>query len=1159
MTFLAPLLLACFAAPPAPEPPPLMVSTHIVAVPDATHIVVARGRRDRFPLDGRALPIAPRAEPSATTANPTVEFGVLIGLADTESVGETSAVLRVREMTQPPRPGDHVGWPLALRADETELMRDPLFWVAAFDVAAVPLGGDRTTPFFDLGTLLADRSASARAITAMVAELRACAPLAPQVRATPIDQGTYLGRTLQQVLAAATEADVRAFWDHVASEAQGFVTHRFKLVDIFATWVLRGAPPADRAPSRPGVPLLLRLAHAQRLARWAEAEDLLRQRMRDAPADLVRRAELDQVVALRRAEAALARDPADLDALGQRARAASELGLFGAAIRDLERLMTLSPKSQTKLLLGRALCGARRWEACERVFDELIAARGARDPDPELVRWRAFARTQGTNFATAGPGQDQRAGVAAPDETRIRAQIATARVLESEEAWSLAVLSWRNAVELAAASSAELARTASDGLARAVGMEGLAARRQEAERAIAEHRVADARRAVEQLLATARRIPSGSAAPAGAATETPNGEAVAAEALGGLSRIASNVAERELALDLAEQRVLIATRTLPGQASGASPLGRAAVGAALADLATLLAPRGAVRAETLMEEAIALAPNVTRVREARAALFAARGRWSDAFSAAFLITGQSRLASLAIIRANAARGQFGDALEDAARLAARSPGDGLLVTALGRLASARRADREAAGPGATSADAPASSTPEQATVGVARPSLTRIRALVELGLDGMALAELPALAAPDGTPSAAQVEAAWAIARPPREALDPREPVDLVPLGDRLAAARLAVTRIGNAPPAPGERLRRLSVLEARQILADAERADPGCATGCTAARQRLAAALVSDGTRAALHEAIATARLAPGSVAHQAIAALDRLAQARDAETRRDPTSQLRLANGARQALEALGLGHLAARAAVLQADAEAALDRTVDALATLRAALPRLRADGPGRGEADASPLGSASDTDASRGAFADLHAGERLLARLRAADGDRSELVRTEATLRDHLGQCLAEEDERCVARAQEALGLTALEAGRATPAGASLGFALDLYRALADRRGARRVTLALAELDRLKGAFDAAASTAGKVLDEALTDRDGDAERQSLILLGRLALSQGDLEAATKWLGAAQEAALRGQDRARGSLGRPLGARRPRRGAARRGPR
>src|SRR5688572_28144293 len=98
------------AAPPAGFP----ASTHVVAVPDAEHILVAHGRNDRFPAEAKGLLVSARPLPRPDRQNPPVEFGVVIALADVERLNDNTALLRLRDVKAAPKIGDHVGWTLVV-------------------------------------------------------------------------------------------------------------------------------------------------------------------------------------------------------------------------------------------------------------------------------------------------------------------------------------------------------------------------------------------------------------------------------------------------------------------------------------------------------------------------------------------------------------------------------------------------------------------------------------------------------------------------------------------------------------------------------------------------------------------------------------------------------------------------------------------------------------------------------------------------------------------------------------------------------------------------------------------------------------------------------------------------------------------------------------
>ena len=90
--------------------------------------------------------------------------------------------------------------------------------------------------------ILSDKEAPARVMRAMVDEVHRHADLARSVYPDALDRGTYQGKRLAEVFAATSERDLAAFWDYVVSDPWSYISYDFKLVDIYATWLVRGTP-----------------------------------------------------------------------------------------------------------------------------------------------------------------------------------------------------------------------------------------------------------------------------------------------------------------------------------------------------------------------------------------------------------------------------------------------------------------------------------------------------------------------------------------------------------------------------------------------------------------------------------------------------------------------------------------------------------------------------------------------------------------------------------------------------------------------------------------------------------------------------------------------------------------------------------------------------
>jgi len=1072
------LSLPATAAPPA-EPFP--ASTHVIAVPDLSHVVVAHGSKDRFPATAKNLVVSPRGLPRPDRKNPPVDFGVVIAFADVERVDAHTALLRLHDVKQSPKVGDHVTWSLTLPKGQERLRDSALFWAAALDIGAQSLELDQD--LFVLRDFFADPAASSRILGAMVKEIRRNADLARAVYPDPVDSGAYRGQTLATIFATAGERDLAAFWDYVVSEPWNYTTYSFRLVDIFATWIVRGAPQAPEVKTqRQLVTLKIELGQMLRRQAWEAAEKRLIEVLRRVPGDVTLQTELELVGTIRRANAALVRDPVDDAAAWLRARALAEIGLYPAAIMAFEQLIARDYRvAEAREQLGHSLCGASRWTECERLFDDLIRARGKlREPDPDLEKWRAYAHTRGTQGGTES-GADS------------ASHIATARVLEDEGGWANAVGSWRNALTLAReAGDVATQRQAEAGLARATKRLALAEEVDGAVTATREHRIEVALSALTAIRKAALEM----------------GEPEAGSlALESLARAAADVGERDFARVVLEARVADVAPMCSGTACKAR-------GAALADLAERVAEDENVQAaEAMFSEAVKLAPDDVSVRAARAWFFAELGRWSDAYSAAFMGAGKSLSMTYTMVRSTAARARFderdGEALEYADRLGRKAPRFGLVAAAVHRLANAQKALAEV-GPNGSEA--------------TARVLLRRIRALVAVGLERIAMAELPGLTAF----TALHREAAWAIASPPSTR---PAGADLFPPADRLQAAEIAAQ-----VPTP-ERRRRLERLTRQRDLQRALDlpAALGKASAIADASLALARAALAEGD---FDRAWALARDNGGKAAlelvknaREGVRAELLMTHALEARDRGDAKPQRLLAEEARLILKPVGAPARVLDAALLACEALVTLGLEKDANGPAREGLQAAQQDGnPER-----------------------IRAFEALLARLGPRDEKaasappRSRLDVYEDTLHEHLRQCDALDDDRCLARTDEELGLVAIQRGRVTEARTALDAAVAGYAGQHDRARARRATMAIARVLRLRSELALAAAKAEEVLSAAVIDGDGEAEREALLELGSLALAQGDLGASRKWLGAAREAAVRGNDdlsvaRADANLGR-----------------
>ncbi len=193
--------------------------------------------------------------------------------------------------------------------------RDVVFELAALSIELRTLEEDK--PIYALAGYLADHGSRARAavLAAMVAELRKWSSLAKEVLPTRIKGGRYHSRTLDDVFANAIPDDILAFFEFVAEYPGRYINHRWKLCEVFATWIINGTPSGGGSRlNRQLTPDLLAAKKAAGAGLFDVAEKKLRAVLTRAPDNDDAKTALAWLDKLALARRTLASDPNDLEA-----------------------------------------------------------------------------------------------------------------------------------------------------------------------------------------------------------------------------------------------------------------------------------------------------------------------------------------------------------------------------------------------------------------------------------------------------------------------------------------------------------------------------------------------------------------------------------------------------------------------------------------------------------------------------------------------------------------------------------------------------------------------------------------------------------------------------------------------------------------------------
>ncbi|MEZ4266003.1 MAG: CHAT domain-containing protein [Myxococcota bacterium] len=972
-------------------------------------VVLTRGAAEGLTVGMDDLVVSPmRLEPGATST--TVDFSVRLGRGRVVAATDRKATLELRGVTGDIEVDSFVGYVLRV---PPALAGSDLVRITALDVGL--RGLDSEEPIVSLAALL-DKPTLATvdaAIAKLLAEIHAQAVKARTVRTQRIEGGRFHGLNLGEAFERTTADDVRDFVTFVAEFPGKYIGHTWKLVEVYATWLINESPSGGRSKELSRLAPKMREASAlARSGRFAEAEAIYRGvigEMLDHPDAAARLAEIVKIETQRRR---LQSDPDDTATRWKLFRALYAMEANALAAAELERLKPT----------GYEAAQVARYDAYLAVradrFDEAVAklsALVAKSPDDTSLKgWLAYAKGR----------QHLQSGHGAAD-----AELELGALFESLDDDDSALARYHRALD--AATTAEHSRAARAGQERVTRRKKLRGILEFTRGSIRDHDLENVERRVATLFKEMSEL---------------GDTRWMAQTADELAEIARDVHEEELAVRLMRARV----EMVPADADAHGELAWA-----------LYIFQRYAEAEQAVDAGLKTAPGDGWLRLIRGYLRLVAGDLAGAEREAKIAASDPDYAwpHLMLARTAAARGKWDLAVAEA-EIALKLKDDASEIRA-GFAAAQRGRDAAAA----------LKKKPR-----AARGELALVRSLCELGVAGAAKKAAEKIRDPE-----ARRDALWALADSGQAS---------VPAAVRLAAGRAA------APTRP-MRVRRLAILEARAAL----QALPEGATDAADKRLALARALLVDDqleqARAALAPLLKeTPTPAAGDLAESmrrsAEAAQD-LTNAIEAAGRRELETEERLARKALAAYESLGVPKKVALAHRVIGGAVATLGRTEEGEKVLAEAV-RL----------------SVSDGDLVEASWA-----RRQWASVRTILGDLSANAEAIAA---QVAVCEAADDEWCLQAALEGRSSLEAEEGRLADAVRTAREAVRVAARTGDGRLTRTTRFRLADALYSSSRLGESKPIAAALLKESREAFDADNERYSLLLLGAIAMKQGEGPAA-----------------------------------------
>ncbi|MCB9728624.1 MAG: CHAT domain-containing protein [Deltaproteobacteria bacterium] len=974
---------------------------------DTMRVVLGRGAREGLRVGMDDLVLSPmRLAPGAKTT--TVDFSVQLARGRVVAVDEHQATLELRAIAGDIAVDTYVGY---LAQTPSAIATEDLLRITALDIGLRGLDSqDRIVTLAELLESPTPETFTA-AIGRLTDEVHARAEQAKTVRTQRIEGGRFHGMGLGEAFARTTPDDVADFITFAAEYPGKYIGHTWKLVEVYATWLINESPSGDRSKQLAKLaPKMREATQLTRAGRFADAEAIYRAIIAEMPDHEDAAARLADISRLETQRRRLEADPDDTATRWKVFKALYGMDADALAAKELERLRPTGYEADQVARYSAYLAvRGDRWDEAIRALEKLTAE--APD-DKRLAGWLTYARAR-RQLVDGGTAAD--------------AQLQLGALFEELEDDDSALSRYHKALD--AATTPEQFRAARAGQERVTRRKQIRGILEFTRNSIRDHDREDAEKRIATVFEQMREL-----------GDTKWLAKTAEE----LADIARDVSEEELALSLMRSRLEVEPESADAHGELAWALlvfGRYEEAAKVTRAGLRATPKDGWL--HLINAYLALAADdVGRAeREAKVAAKDPNYSW----------------AHLMLARTAAARGAWERAVASSARALELNADAGEIR----RGYAATQRGRDAAATLKKKRGDPAA-------------SLALVRSLADLGLAGPAKKAAAAIRDP-----AARRDAYWALADTDQAA---------VPLAARLEAGRLA------APEQP-MRQRRLAILEARVALEAAP----------DSPEQRLALArawLVDDQldrARAVLAPLlVGTPSEAAGDLAQAARlseAAAHDLQIAIEAAGRRELDTEERLARRALAVYETLEIPKKIALAKRVIGGAVGTLGRYEEAEEVLAEAVRASEADG-----------------DLVEASWA-----RRQWASVRSNLGD---LGAEAEAVRQQLAVCAAADDEWCLQGAQDAKASIALNEGRL---GDAVTEAREAVR-LAERTGAANLVrtnrFRLADALYSAGRFKESEPIVTALLRESREAFDAENERYALLVLGAIAMKQGDGPAARK---------------------------------------
>ncbi len=461
-----------------------------------------------------------RTSEGSTSAS--VDWNVRLALGKIVELKDNSAVISLDAVADTVTVGTYYSYKVTV-ADA--LAQSPLFRVTALGIEMRPQYEE--APYVTTEAMLADPSQALqdKTLDKMIADVKAMKATVEEHLTGRIEEGRHHGKSAGKVVDELDRAQLLDFFVFVEGFPGKYIGHRWKLPEVYFTWVINGTPSGEQARKLRTVGTTIREAKAastagkldESRARW---QDVLK-KVPDHKDALDAIARIDRIQILGRR---IATDPDDTAGGYQLMDQLFDLGAYDMAMKHNELLRKRAYEPfKVERMRAQILVRQNKWAEADKAFAKLTKDK---PDDKNLAQWAAYVRAQ-ARLAKA------------PDDPAAR--LALALVNQESKSWDSALSEFRKVLASSRA-TAKQRETASLAQERISLSKELDEKIEWAREQIAEHDIKNARERIAQALRIVEKLRDNERA---------------GELLDDLAERARSAGEGDLALELMEKRVAL--------------------------------------------------------------------------------------------------------------------------------------------------------------------------------------------------------------------------------------------------------------------------------------------------------------------------------------------------------------------------------------------------------------------------------------------------------------------------------------------------------------------------------------------------------------------------------------------------------------------------